>query len=534
VKRFGIYVAFGPLVSLRSEGLGRLLAAFFRAAAARKDLEFTIACPEWSRAGLLGLFHDEKIATGNLAFLSTGKVPVSLRLYFALRKLRERARKESRRPGFSTRLRAALVRHRRRLEKRLASTLSPIAWLATIAYAAVLAVLLAPILFAYRALALLRRQVLIPLPFVRRVMRSAIDATLSAASEAGEAPWQTRIFDLMQETEMARLIDTINRGHDIQAWYSPTSFWPSFNEIHGPRLTCLPDVVVRDFPVGFGELEAEFEKHFDAVERTIAGGDHFLTYSSQVKWKTLVDGYSIPAAKVTVVPHAAMDLSGIDGADPYVTLRRALKRLGSDAYEKELAPESIRFLFYASQFRPNKNVLTLLRAYEYLLREKFLPHKLIMTGSPRVLRPIEEFITERNLRRDVICLHGLDSAELAACYRLAELAVNPSLSEGGCPFTLTEALSVGTPVVMARIPVTEEIVSDPRLQQLMLFDPYDWRNAAARIEWALNHRTLLLNAQKPLYDELRERTWDDVVDEVIGIMERISDAPHPAVRAAAR
>jgi len=47
---------------------------------------------------------------------------------------------------------------------------------------------------------------------------------------------------------------------------------------------------------------------------------------------------------------------------------------------------------------------------------------------------------------------------IAACYKLADLAVNPSLSEGGFPFTFTEALSVGTPVVMARIPVTEEII----------------------------------------------------------------------------
>jgi hypothetical protein len=87
---------------------------------------------------------------------------------------------------------------------------------------------------------------------------------------------------------------------------------------------------------------------------------------------------------------------------------------------------------------------------------------------------------------------------------------------------------------MARIPVTEEVVTDPQLRQIMLFDPYDWRDAAARIEWALNNRPFLLNAQKPLFNELRRRKWDHVVDEVVGVMERIAGTPDPALRAASR
>jgi glycosyltransferase involved in cell wall biosynthesis len=131
----------------------------------------------------------------------------------------------------------------------------------------------------------------------------------------------------------------------------------------------------------------------------------------------------------------------------------------------------------------------------------------------------------------VLCLHGLTARELAACYRLAELAVNPSLSEGGCPFTLTEALSVGTPVVMGRIAVTEEVITDPALQDVMLFDPYDWKDMAARIEWALQNREALLTRQLKFYAKLSQRTWRHVVDEHIAILDRISEAtPVPEVR----
>jgi glycosyltransferase involved in cell wall biosynthesis len=189
------------------------------------------------------------------------------------------------------------------------------------------------------------------------------------------------------------------------------------------------------------------------------------------------------------------------------------------------------FLFYASQFRPSKNVMTLLRAYEYLLRSRYVGSKLILTGQ-REYGEVAAFVHERRLMHDVLFLSNLPLQQLAACYRLARLAVNPSLSEGGFPFTFSEALSVGTPVVMSRIAVTEEVVTDPDLQSLMLFDPYDWRDLAERIEWALDNRDTLLAKQKPLYDKLSQRTWRHVVDDQIRILVQIAveDARRPASR----
>jgi glycosyltransferase involved in cell wall biosynthesis len=138
---------------------------------------------------------------------------------------------------------------------------------------------------------------------------------------------------------------------------------------------------------------------------------------------------------------------------------------------------------------------------------------------------INQFIRDHNLANDVLCLHGLTVPELAACYRLADLAINPSLSEGGCPFTFSEALSVGTPVVMARIAVTEEVITDPELQAMMLFDPYIWQDMADRIEWAIQNRDRLRSAQMDAFKPISQRTWDDVVADHIKILDRISVEP---------
>ena len=261
-----------------------------------------------------------------------------------------------------------------------------------------------------------------------------------------------------------------------------------------------------------------------------------MTYSAKVKWETLVDRYRTPAENITVIHHAANDLSRwltVSGVDDTVASSRhdcerllaaALGKSSNPGYTQGFQNSSVKFLFYASQFRPNKNVISLLKAYAYLLGKRLIGHKLILTGNPQALPAIQSFISAHFLENEVLCLHGLETQELAACYKLADLAVNPSLSEGGCPFTFTEALSVDTPVVMARIPVAEEILNDAALQAMTFFDPYDWQDMAYRIDWALQHRDQLLAVQRKAYTALAKRSWKDVVKEHVDVLERIASS----------
>jgi hypothetical protein len=344
-----------------------------------------------------------------------------------------------------------------------------------------------------------------------------------------------RLYRFMEEAEAVLLCDYINSRTDIDAWYSPTAFWPQFNKINAPRLTCVPDVVLSEFPVAFSSINQDrFLETFEAIEEAIRGGNHFVTYSTAIKERTLVAHYGVRPDAVTVIRHGAsrmaplIAVTGLPDDDKATdafcdnlfkdALRKAIGTANADRFDSG----DVRFIFYASQFRPNKNIFNLIRAYDYLLRRKYVGHKLILTGNPNNIPEIAEFIRQRKLENDVLCLHGLTDRELAACYRVADLAVNPSLSEGGCPFTLTEALSVGTPVIMARIAVTEEIVRDPDLQELMLFDPYSWRGMADRIEWALAHTGELLDRQSALYSALSKRSWSNVIDDYVSVLNRIS------------
>lgn len=512
VKRYGIYLSYGPTIDLHKEGLGRLLAGFLKGIAGKRDTQWVIACPEWSREGFYRYCKAERIPMDNIEVVSTGSVPFLLRLYLGQRTSEATPPGPAAPQGPFARM---AFRMRDAVEWQLASARSPLK-VALVLMAAAVGGGLGVAAVALRS----------PGAFVGWLMRGAIYAVNSLFSRPGDEPLDLRLYRMMESAEADRLVGMINAMSGVRAWYCPTAFWPDFHRIRAPRLMCVPDVFHRDFPVGFARLEPELVKGFQTVERAIRGGSHFVTYSEHTRTRTVVGQYGRAPESVTAVHHAAWDLSG--WLDPDVRARRqllaaALRRRGAEAHAEGFASGAQRYLFYASQFRPNKNLLTLLQAYERLARGRGVTHKLILTGDPARFAPLANFIRDRRLENDVLCLHGLSMQELASFYSLADLALNPSLSEGGCPFTLTEALSVDTPVVMARIPVTEEVVVDPALREAMLFNPYDWRDAAARIEWALTHRDDLLARQREFFARLRQRRWEHVVDDYVGILERIAE-----------
>jgi glycosyltransferase involved in cell wall biosynthesis len=520
-------------VELRAQGLGRHLAEFLSEAKLRSDARFVIACPSWMRSSLSELFERLDIPPATFEIIGPKDRPLLLKLFEAYQRY-------LRRPRLSL-LRKLVLSSRRfigqfaaRIERTLATTRSPVTL-----------TLLAPffplIIIGY--LAVLIGQSIMSLTAFSRLHLAWLrkrDDLLTFIGKMTARPQSNhiaiRLYRFMEEAEAKLVNDHINSRKDIKAWYSPTAFWPQFNKINAPRLTCVPDVVLSEFPAAFSSVKEErFFETFEAVEEAIKGGDHFVTYSSNVKNRTLIERYQVAPDAITVVPHGASRLGHLVAVSGFADNTKATDAFCASlfrlAVQKAIGTPNVdrfeggtaKFIFYASQFRPNKNILTLLRAYDHLLRNRYVGHKLILTGDHNSMPEVPEYIRAHNLQNDVLCLHDLSDRELAACYRLADLAVNPSLSEGGCPFTLTEALSVGTPVVMARMAVTEEVITDPVVRNLMFFDPYKWTDMAERIEWALANKDALLERQLVLYQTLAKRSWSDVVDDYISLLDQISD-----------
>ncbi|RKS23989.1 hypothetical protein BJ917_3067 [Pseudomonas sp. WPR_5_2] len=537
MKKFGIYLAYAPGLDLRHEGLGRYLAAFLKGAAGRDDVKFVLVCPSWSKKGLQDLFLSEGVQQDLFEVVSPSNAPMILRIYEAYVARKKKLKNLSIKQRLVKKLFFLKAKLAGNIESRLISIDSYAGVFRLGVEAAALLLffaLFSPLLIFVPIYALLLKLKIVVRRALRPVMRQT-NRLRAAAGAPKEDAFVLRLYRGLEQVESDRMLQLIDKMTEVKAWYSPTAFWPAFNKIQAPRLMCVPDVVLSDFPIGFSKVGGErFLQVYERVEAAIHGGHHFVTYSKSVKWETLVERYAVKPSAVSVVHHAPNDLSGrvtVHGfsnveatSNNYCTtlFKRALKKSSNYSYSSTFANGDAKFIFYASQFRPNKNVISLLRAYKYLLRNDFIRHKLILTGHADGFPVVKDFIRDNHLENDVLCVHGLTVQELAACYKLADLAVNPSLSEGGCPFTFTEALSVATPVVMARIPVTEEVLVGSDLQEMTFFNPYDWKDIADRIQWGILNRDELLAVQKDAYELLSKRSWTDVVNEHIDILEKIS------------
>lgn len=538
MKTYGIFTAYSPNTRFDTEGLGRYLATFVKAAGARDDVRFAVACPSWSRNDLKALFKSFDIDPESYFFVGPARLPLAQGMRDLLKRKRRKNMVRRHHLEEAEEIARKVLHHLRSTLGAILVSRNLFQILVLGLYLALVALVSLPFFLLGVVVAVLKNTLLLGTGLVRRVL-SPYASKVRKLYRRHLGKFDRRyiaagIYRAMLHHEINQIVACVARRTDIVAWYSPTALWPEIHQLRAPKLICIPDMVLSEFPVAFALHGEQLRLTFQAVQRTLDQPAHFVTYSDRTRWRVAVERYGISPRRVSVVPHAANDLSGHVKITGFPNLRDTEQN-----YKEFLLSVAIRdrgryflpgdvqvdfpFLFYASQFRPSKNLMVLLKAYHELHRRRHFGRKLILTGNLAGSAEVQEFIRENNLHNDVLFLNGLEVRELAAAYSLADLAVNPSLSEGGMPFTFTEALSVGTPVVMADIEVTREVLTDIDVFEATAFDPYDWRALADKIEWALANRDQLYAKQRRFYDEhLASRTWDDVVAEHIDLLDKLA------------
>lgn len=523
MKTYGIVLAYPPGLSLRGQGLAVHLVRLIDGILDAPDASILVACPGWMAASLRKHLDECFIDASRVIIVSTA-VPYSLRFLAWKGRPRER---ESRWRTWAGRLADAawpgpsLARTRARLlEARTIPDLST---------AVLAAVLLTPRLSVAVLGTVARRCGAWVLHAAGRMAHGATRGTgvtraaaalRQLARDPRHAAWIITDYERLHEDELARLGDLMRRQRHVEAWLCPTAFWPALSRLDLPLLVIVPDITPIEHPVGFAAPSMApaggVVKIMNQVVDTAKSARRIVTYSEAVRDQTLGARLGIDPCRVRVIPHGTTDLSplirerGSGGDDTNPTefcralLAGALARAINRRTPIHAGGREWRFILYPSQYRPNKNVIGLVDAYEVLLRRHLVPEKLLLTGSHRALI---DHVNARGLQDEVVILPDLTDQELAAAYRLASLAVSPTLAEGACPFMVSEALSVGTPVVCSDIPVTREVVRDPTLRDAMCFDPYDREDMVKRMLWALQNRDALLRMQQPLWREMSARTW---------------------------
>jgi len=121
-----------------------------------------------------------------------------------------------------------------------------------------------------------------------------------------------------------------------------------------------------------------------------------------------------------------------------------------------------RYILYVGNIEPKKNIVTLLRVQKKL-REKSLPHKLVIVGKRSWVANGElEEISREIAAGNVVCPGYVDRNDLPCVYKMADVFVFPSLYEG-FGFPPLEAMACGTPVVSTCSGALAETIEDAAL-----------------------------------------------------------------------
>lgn len=537
MKNVGIFLAYAPEQSIKSHGISRLLTFIINGIVQNGDAKVIIATPSWSKQSIVEFLDEQQIDINKIELLTTGGMPYLLliRNFFKHEKLVNAVY-----PGIVKR-KIQLSRFFKRSLKYIFNLFMN--WFSTsstllFALYSLICIPLGILLLPFILLGI----IIVGTYFMGRMIYRKFHKRLSKFKNTRNPEainvrflrkiknifnsLKNRAIDYMypelRKRELTKLIGLINKRTDIPVWFVPTLFWPEIKAIKGNKVVAAPDIVFIDFPTFFSDKGSM--KTYHKITDTISVADHFICYSDYVKNMHLIKAFGVNPKKISVIPHGAIDLSQNFKQNSVKTTNtqreQAIEVLSYCLPNYNI--NKLRFIFYSSQVRPYKNFYSLIQAYEILLRERFLNIKLIVTGDIKSNSEIYDYIISKKLQIDIISLYDVSVEVLSALNHLAICAVNPTLFEGGFPFTFTEAYSVGTPSVMSSIPVVDVEVIDEVLSQRMLFNPYNLNDMVNKIEWAVNNRDELFKLQAPLYEKFRRRSWDVVAKEYINLLDEFA------------
>lgn len=556
-KPFAFWVEQPPGVPFRGEGLMVVVANLIRCMAKRGDTRVIIGCAIWTRKDLISFLHQFGVAESDYEVVTGSKrVPILVRLVEFKKRLRSGKKKP----------RVPLLK---RFSEFVTRTLrSPTVAGAFLSHRIVLFALAIPVFVfigAVSAALLVLRAALglvralkpksnrehprperwVPKgdkkdsapPTIRTTMKRRFKAAKKKLKQNVRAI-KTQVRMWYEQVLRVEFLRVAKRGKKagVDVWYITTpGAKVGMTELRTRTVLAVADFVPFDFEYGFEKSFATgwARDVLGFLQQGASRASATVSYSASIRDRHAIGRLGVARDRAYVVPHAPPFLPTELVADERRARALIREYLSSElatvhswtasvapGYVDQLDLGKLAYVFVSSQIRPHKNTLNLLLAMERLIRRRYVSCKCVLSGEIGYGSGLADHVLVRELQYDVLSLPRIPTKHHAAFFRCARLAVVPTLFEGAFPFPFTESMSVGTPVIMSRIPMVEEVIPEA-LGRLMLFDPYRPEDIADKIEWGLNNRDELFALQKPIFDKLAERTWDQVAHDYLSVVENV-------------
>ena len=174
------------------------------------------------------------------------------------------------------------------------------------------------------------------------------------------------------------------------------------------------------------------------------------------------------------------------------------------------------FVLYVGTIEPRKNLITLVKAFEEVLRSTTLRPQLVIAGKKGWLTDkLFEYIESARLGDRINFIGYLGDDELGALYSACRVMVYPALYEGAGLPTL-EAMACGAPVITTNTPAISEMVGDKAL----LFSPADVHTLARHIIELLTTPAARDSMSRAGIHHAARFSWDRAARETLEIYQK--------------
>ncbi len=273
-----------------------------------------------------------------------------------------------------------------------------------------------------------------------------------------------------------------------------------------PKIVFLPDLVMLAFREYFIAEDPNSIAWIESIRTTIE------KYVMRDSFFCSISDYGMRQHLLSFVPSVREDRAA------YIYLASMMPdNLSNSLIKEKMIRERFgimtKYLFYPTQIRPYKNLITVLKAMRLVL-DRGIDLLLVLTGRLENDSKAHSYAKQYGLLANVIQCGDVAEYELYSLYRAAEMTVSSSLFEGGFPLQALESFLVNTPVVLSRIPPTVERIRhegfDPNSCGLRLFDPTDEVCLANNIVAILDNRDKAIAELSEVRSKLLAYTWDHV------------------------
>lgn len=258
------------------------------------------------------------------------------------------------------------------------------------------------------------------------------------------------------------------------------------------KVITIHDITLLKFP---DYIDGVVKQYYKRIAKCLDWADLIITVSESSK-EDIVDYLNVSPKKIKVIPLASRFSS-------ICTPKKADHSFSLEEYQP--------FLLFVGNIEPRKNIIGIIKAFNFLKKEYKIDHKLVIVGQKgwKYTNTLNA-MKESNWHHQIYHLDYVSDSELLELYKKASLLVYPSFYEGfGLP--VVEAMTLGTPVVTSNNSALAEIAKEGAL----LVNPNNYLDLAHSILEVITHNGLRNHLIEKGQIRAKDFSWERTAKQTI-------------------